>query len=122
VFISKSVQTRLVAENKSLSVERSHLADLMANVQRMHGDLERAGENDRRRLESQIQMMEGQTCVSEPFAVLRKANWPHRQDLKAHLSQERDAVRHVTLQKDIDLKNLQARLDKTVCISFLADI
>lgn len=75
MFIFKSVQTRLVAENKSLSVERSHLADLMANVQRMHGDLERAGENDRRRLESQIQMMEGQTCVSEPYAILRKANW-----------------------------------------------
>ncbi|OAX41397.1 hypothetical protein K503DRAFT_502353 [Rhizopogon vinicolor AM-OR11-026] len=94
--IWESVQVRLVAENKNLSVERSHLADLMANVQRMHGDLERAGENDRRRLESQIQMMEGQT-----------------QDLKAQLSQERDAVRHVTLQKDIDLKDLQARLDKT---------
>ncbi|KAJ8593487.1 hypothetical protein M405DRAFT_595978 [Rhizopogon salebrosus TDB-379] len=68
----------------------------MANVQRMHGDLERAGENDRRRLESQIQMMEGQT-----------------QDLKTQLSQERDAVRHVTLHKDIDLKDLQTRLDKT---------
>jgi hypothetical protein len=41
-------------ENKSLSVERSHLADLMFNVQRMHGDLERSGGNDRRRLENQI--------------------------------------------------------------------
>jgi regulator of replication initiation timing len=60
----KSVQIRLVQENKTLSVERSHLADLMANVQRMHGDLERSGENDRRRLENQIQAMDDQACVS----------------------------------------------------------
>ncbi|KAG2144206.1 hypothetical protein DEU56DRAFT_790720 [Suillus clintonianus] len=94
--IWESVQVRLVQENKTLSVERSHLADLMANVQRMHGDLERSGENDRRRLENQIQTMDDQT-----------------KDMKAQLLQERDAVRHVTLQKDIDLKDLQTRLDKT---------
>ena len=61
--IWESVQARLVDENKSLAIERSHLSDLMANVQRMHQDLERSGENDRRRLESQIQMMENQTYV-----------------------------------------------------------
>ncbi len=44
-------------------MERSHLADLMGNVQKMHNDLERSGENDRRRLESQLQMLESQTCV-----------------------------------------------------------
>ena len=57
----QGVQSRLVEENRTLAVERSHLSDLMANVQRMHNDLERSGENDRRRLESQIQMLEGQT-------------------------------------------------------------
>jgi nucleoprotein TPR len=57
----QGVQGRLVEENRTLAVERSHLSDLMANVQRMHNDLERSGENDRRRLESQIQMLEGQT-------------------------------------------------------------
>ena len=62
--IWESVQLRLVEENKSLAMERSHLSDLMANVQRMHHDLERSGENDRRRLESQIQMLENQTCVA----------------------------------------------------------
>lgn len=50
-------------ENKTLSIERSHLSDLMANVQKMHNDLERSGENDRRRLESQLQMLEGQASV-----------------------------------------------------------
>jgi len=57
----QSVQSRLVEENRTLAVERSHLSDLMSNVQKMHNDLERSGENDRRRLESQIQMLEGQT-------------------------------------------------------------
>ena len=57
----QGVQGRLVEENRTLAVERSHLSDLMANVQKMHNDLERSGENDRRRLESQIQMHEGQT-------------------------------------------------------------
>lgn len=44
-------------------MERSHLSDLMANVQKMHSDLERSGENDRRRLENQIQLLENQTYV-----------------------------------------------------------
>lgn len=59
--VPKSVQGRLVEENRSLAMERSHLSDLMSNVQKMHNDLERSGENDRRRLESQLQMLEGQT-------------------------------------------------------------
>ena len=59
----QSIQTRLVNENKTLAVERSHLSDLMANVQKMHNDLERSGENDRRRMESQLQLMENQKYV-----------------------------------------------------------
>ncbi|KAF8967178.1 hypothetical protein BDZ97DRAFT_1917117 [Flammula alnicola] len=93
--IWESVQGRLVEENRSLAMERSHLADLMSNVQKMHNDLERSGENDRRRLESQLQMLEGQT-----------------QDLRTQVVQERDAVRHLSLQKDLELKELQSRLDK----------
>ena len=59
----QSIQTRLVNENKTLAVERSHLSDLMANVQKMHNDLERSGENDRRRMESQLQLLENQKYV-----------------------------------------------------------
>ena len=58
--IWESIQGRLVEENKTLAVERSHLSDLMANVQKMHNDLERSGENDRRRMESQLQLLENQ--------------------------------------------------------------
>ncbi|KDR82878.1 hypothetical protein GALMADRAFT_58080 [Galerina marginata CBS 339.88] len=93
--IWESVQGRLVEENRSLSMERSHLADLMSNVQKMHNDLERSGENDRRRLESQLQMLEGQT-----------------QDLRRQVVQERDSARHLTLQKELESKELQNRLDK----------
>jgi nucleoprotein TPR len=60
----QSVEGRLVEENKALSMERSHLSDLMANVQKMHNDIERSSENDRRRLESQIQLLEHQRFVA----------------------------------------------------------
>jgi hypothetical protein len=59
----QSVEARIVEENKALSMERSHLSDLMANVQKMHNDIERSSENDRRRLESQIQLLENQRFV-----------------------------------------------------------
>ncbi|KAG6833443.1 hypothetical protein H0H87_006809 [Tephrocybe sp. NHM501043] len=95
--IWESIQNRLVEENKVLALERSQLTDLMANVQRMNNDLERSSENDRRKLESDVQGLESQT-----------------QDLRAQLSQERDNVRHMTLQKDIELKDLQSRIDKNV--------
>jgi nucleoprotein TPR len=68
--IWESVQSRLIEENRTLAVERSHLSDLMGNVQKMHNDLERSGENDRRRLENQIQMLESQTYVS-PMQYIR---------------------------------------------------
>jgi hypothetical protein len=55
-------------------MERSHLSDLMGNVQKMHNDLERSGENDRRRLENQLQMLEGQTYVFRTAVELVKVN------------------------------------------------
>ncbi|XP_006462514.1 hypothetical protein AGABI2DRAFT_71914 [Agaricus bisporus var. bisporus H97] len=93
--IWQGTQNRLLEENRTLSLDRSHLSDLIANVQKMHNDLERSGENDRRRLESQLQLLEGQT-----------------QDLRLQLTQERDTVRKLQLQKELDLKDLQTRLDK----------
>ncbi|KAJ2925786.1 hypothetical protein H1R20_g11316, partial [Candolleomyces eurysporus] len=93
--IWESIQTRLVEENKALSMERAHLSDLMTNIQRMHNDLERSGENDRRRLEGQLQMLESQN-----------------QDLRTQLSRERDSLRHVSLQKELESKEQQGRLDK----------
>ncbi|KAJ6508423.1 hypothetical protein C8R45DRAFT_1069158 [Mycena sanguinolenta] len=93
--IWESVESRLVEENKTLAMERSHLSDLMGNVQKMHNDLAKSGENDRRRLENQAQLYEGQA-----------------QDLRVQLTQERDTLRHVSLQKEIEVKEMQMRLDK----------
>ena len=44
------------------------------------------------------------------------------QDLKTQLGQERDAVRHLTLQKEIELKDIQTRMDKTVrsCVTYVS--
>ncbi|KAF7348346.1 Protein MLP1 [Mycena sanguinolenta] len=93
--IWESVQSRLVEENKTLAMERSHLSDLMGNVQKMHNDLAKSGENDRRRLESQAQLYEGQA-----------------QELRVQLASERDTLRHISLQKEIEVKEMQMRLDK----------
>jgi len=38
----------------------------------------------------------------------------YSQDLRSQLSQERDSVRHVSLQKEIEVKDLQTRLEKSV--------
>ena len=86
----------------------------MTNVQRVHNDLERSGENVRRRLESQVQMMDNQMCIFIRFSAILLAHFTYRQDLQSQLSQERKTMRHVTLQKDIDVEDLQSRLDKTV--------
>ncbi|KAG1774477.1 hypothetical protein EV702DRAFT_1280581, partial [Suillus placidus] len=83
--IWESIQVHLVQENKTLSVERSHLADLVANVQRM------ATLNDQERMTAGVWRT-------------RSRQWMTRY-MKAQLSQECDAVRHVTLQKDIDLND-----------------
>lgn len=99
-----------------MALERSHLSDLMGNVQKMHNDLERSGENDRRRLEGQLHMLENQTLACHfPWLGTQLTLLTLRQDLRTQLSQERDSVRHISLQKDIELKELQARLDKAVC-------
>lgn len=36
----------------------------MNNVQKMYNDLEMSGENDRRRLEGQLQMLDNQTSIA----------------------------------------------------------
>ncbi|KAF9077487.1 hypothetical protein BDP27DRAFT_1397327 [Rhodocollybia butyracea] len=95
--IWESVQSRLVEENKSLTMERSHLSDLMSNVQKMHNELERSGENERRRLESQLQLLQNQS-----------------QDLRNQVTQERETIRNLSLQKDVEVRDLQNRLEKSV--------
>lgn len=63
IHTAQSVQSRIIEENKALSVDRSRMADLIANVQKMHNDMDRSSESDRRRLESQVQNLENQAWV-----------------------------------------------------------
>ncbi|KAL5524681.1 MLP1_8 [Sanghuangporus sanghuang] len=95
--IWENVQTRLIDENKILSLERSRMADLIANVQKMHNDIDKANGSDRRRFESQIHNLEGQA-----------------QDLRTQLSRERDTVRQISLQKDIEVQELRTKVDRSV--------
>jgi nucleoprotein TPR len=78
-------------------MERLQLQGFMDNVKNMHSELERANENDRRRLERQVQMLETQS-----------------QDLKKQLGEERENLRHITLQREIEVKELRANLDKNL--------
>ncbi|KAL5530723.1 MLP1_3 [Sanghuangporus sanghuang] len=81
--IWEDVQTRLIDENKVLSLERSRMADLIANVQKMHNDIDKANGNDRRRFgnfETRIHDLESQA-----------------QDLRTQLSREPDTVRQISL-------------------------
>ncbi|KAI0758624.1 hypothetical protein BC629DRAFT_1444031 [Irpex lacteus] len=99
--IWEAVQARVVEENKTLSVERSQLSDLITNVQRMHHDMEQSGENDRRRLESQIAMLENQTYV---FQMLSETSYSTERGTRV--------ARHSTLSQDLELKELRTRIDK----------
>ncbi|KAL5512816.1 hypothetical protein ACEPAG_3082 [Sanghuangporus baumii] len=95
--IWENVQTRLIDENKVLSLERSRMADLIANVQKMHNDIDKANGSDRRRFETQIHNLEAQT-----------------QDLRTQLSRERDTVRQISLQKEIEVQELRTKVDRSV--------
>lgn len=59
--VLKSVEQRLGEENATLSRERTHLADLMRNLQTMQNELERSGNDARRRLEETVVRLEART-------------------------------------------------------------
>lgn len=98
-------------------MERSHLSDLMANVQKMHNDIERSSENDRRRLESQIQLLEHQrfvafwNCFPSDLGAEEKCS----QDSRQQLNEERQNVRRITLQREVETKELRNTIDNQVC-------
>ncbi len=70
---AQSIQSRLIEENKILSVERSRLSDLLVNVQKLHNDVDKSYEGDKRRLDSQVQTMETQ-MYDESFWALSMSN------------------------------------------------
>lgn len=63
-LLQQNTQNRLLDENRMIAIERTRLSDLISNVQRMHHEIERTNESDRRRFETQIKSLETQTYVS----------------------------------------------------------
>ncbi|WAR55491.1 hypothetical protein PtB15_6B232 [Puccinia triticina] len=91
----KGVEGRLMAENASLTRERNNINDILRNMQVMQGEIERNAEDSRRRLETQLSKSE--TQLSE---------------LKEKLKIEADLARQATLQRQIEGREYQSKIDK----------
>ncbi|KAG8925621.1 hypothetical protein FRC02_009537 [Tulasnella sp. 418] len=90
----KSVQDRLSVDNEGLAKENSRLNSLLRDTQTIQNDSLRAADSERRRFEGQIQSLESQMV-----------------DLRSQLSKEFERNRLLGLQKDMELKELQAKID-----------
>jgi nucleoprotein TPR len=72
-------------------MECAHLSDFMSNVQKIHNDLELSGENDRHRLENQLQsnrLLKARQVQSSDVTLSVK---------RVQLVQERDTIRYINL-------------------------
>ncbi|KAF8340345.1 uncharacterized protein EI90DRAFT_3035253 [Cantharellus anzutake] len=90
----RAFEARLQEENKNLSKERAQLKDLVGNIQAIQAELERSGESEKRRQESQIKHLESQT-----------------QDLREQLNKQSEESRRTLLQKDLELGDLHSRVE-----------
>ncbi|PLW13850.1 hypothetical protein PCANC_16757 [Puccinia coronata f. sp. avenae] len=91
----KGVEGRLVAENTSLTRERNNINDILRNMQVMQGEIERTAEDSRRRLETQLSKSEAQLS-----------------ELKEKLKAEADSARQAALQRQIEAREYQSKIDK----------
>ena len=57
---AQTVEVRLHEDNRNLMKERTQFQDLTGNLTLMHAELEKSGENERRRLERQVKTLETQ--------------------------------------------------------------
>lgn len=58
--LAQTVEARLHEDNRNLMKERTQFQDLTSNLTSMHADLEKSGENEKRRLERQVKTLETQ--------------------------------------------------------------
>ncbi|KAG0149112.1 hypothetical protein CROQUDRAFT_653921 [Cronartium quercuum f. sp. fusiforme G11] len=91
----KGIEARLAAENTSLIRERNSLSDILSNMQSMKAELDRSSSDSRRRLENQVTKLENRL-----------------QDLQDKLKSESESVKQVTLQRDLDNRDYQSRIDR----------
>jgi len=91
----KGVEGRLVAENTSLTRERNNINDILRNMQVMQGEIERNAEDSRRRLETQLSKSEAQLS-----------------ELKEKVKAEADLARQAAVQRQIEAREYQSKIDK----------
>ncbi|KAG8987496.1 hypothetical protein FRB90_003320, partial [Tulasnella sp. 427] len=92
----KDVETRLSSDVNNLNKDNARLNSLLRDSQTIQNDVQRATESERRRLESQVQSFEVQV-----------------QDLRTQLSHELERNRHITLQKEVEIKELHAKIERS---------
>ncbi|CAD6889268.1 unnamed protein product [Tilletia controversa] len=92
--LAKSMEKRVMDEHRSLLAERSSLTQLLQSVQMMQLDLEKAGSQNRERLESQVGTLE--TTV---------------RDLKERLAKEEADHRDSMLRREVEAKEAHTKLD-----------
>ncbi|ODQ68613.1 hypothetical protein NADFUDRAFT_20212, partial [Nadsonia fulvescens var. elongata DSM 6958] len=91
----KSVEQRLSQDNESLLEERGRLNTLVSNLQSIEAERERAEGENRRRLITQVEVLEKEVV-----------------SVKKHLEDEVLEVKRVTARKEIESKEYQTRIDK----------
>ncbi|SPO39742.1 uncharacterized protein PSFLO_05223 [Pseudozyma flocculosa] len=90
----KSTEARLLDENRAMQSERTGLQELIRSTQAMQAELESRGSDVRARLEQDVKR-------------LQDAN----EDLKAKLNDEMEMYRQLSLRREVETKDLHARID-----------
>lgn len=91
----QNVEARFTEDNAALAKDRSHMSDLMRNLQAMHNELDRTGNEARQRLEENI------TRLNKELEAT-----------KDRLSQEIEAGRQIALRRDLESRELQDKIAK----------
>ncbi|KAL9057915.1 MAG: hypothetical protein Q9162_002042 [Coniocarpon cinnabarinum] len=92
--LSKRMQDRLDEENKSLYTERDRLNNLIANTQKLSSEREASYEDQRRRLQGQVDALEAENRV-----------------VKQKLDEELDSSKNASLRREYDTEQNQIRID-----------
>lgn len=90
----KNIEERLSQDNESLAQERARLNGLITNYQQIQSERERSDSEARRRLQSQVERLEGEL-----------------QATKRRLNEEIEEAKKTNIRKEFDAKEAQRRID-----------
>lgn len=109
----QDVEARLSTDVANLTRDNARLNSLLRDSQTIHEDASRSIEAERRRLENHIQSLESQSYVGL-FYSLSGSLHPCRQDIRMQLNQELERNRHLTLQREVETRELQGKIEMMV--------